>query len=212
MLQARIAQTHLKSLGLYSGEIDGLWGPKSEDAAGKWLAIQIPAAPVASPEPVAIGALGPRTLKCIATLDPKVRDAFTRYATLCNAAAAVLGCNYVMISGHRTWDEQAALYKAHQAGGPHAVPAGYSMHNFKLAGDFGVFKAGVYLDGGTAAQQAMAEKVHHACGTLAAPCGLLWGGKWSGGSHDDPHVQFDIGHATPTDADRAKFKATGSIL
>ena len=37
--------------------------------------------------------------------------------------------------GYRSLDEQAALYKAYQAGGPRAAPAGRSAHNFGLAVD-----------------------------------------------------------------------------
>lgn len=42
--------------------------------------------------------------------------------------------------GFRSLEEQAALYKTYQAGGPRAAPAGRSAHNFGLAVD-------VVLDG-----------------------------------------------------------------
>ena len=213
-LQARIAQTYLQQLGFYSGAIDGLWGDVSQNAAETWLERTKlpPLEPAPQKDDEGFGVTNPRTMKYLATLDPKAQPAFRKFIALASAEAYRNGCDYTMISGYRTWDEQADLYRKHQDGGPHASPAGYSMHNFKIAGDFGVFKGGTYLDDGTPAQQAFAEKIHHGCGALAASCGLIWGGKWSGGSHDDPHYQIDIGHATPTDSDRARFKATGSIL
>jgi uncharacterized protein (TIGR02594 family) len=35
-LKTRIAQTHLKEIGLYTAEVDGDWGPKSRAAATEW--------------------------------------------------------------------------------------------------------------------------------------------------------------------------------
>lgn len=160
----------------------------------------------------ALTALHARTLKYLATLDPKARDRFTRFCELSQATAATYGCEYVMLSGYRTWEEQAALYQAHMNGGPHAVPAGYSMHNYKTAGDFGVFRGKIYLDEGTGGDIALADRVHAACAIHARSCGLLCGASWSGGSKDIPHYQIDIGHASPTAADRELFQRKGSIL
>lgn len=35
-LRSLIAQTHLSEKGFYTGKLDGLWGPLSEDAAQRW--------------------------------------------------------------------------------------------------------------------------------------------------------------------------------
>ena len=159
-------------------------------------------------------ALNARTLKTISTLDVKARDRFMRFAMLAEATAATFGCDYIAISGTRTWDEQKELKRKSDAGGPHAAGAGYSWHNFGLATDWGVFLNGgtVYLDGGTAAQQRLAERVHAACAVHAIECGLVWGGGFKGKSVDPPHYQYDLGHLTPTAADRAKFQKEGSLL
>jgi peptidoglycan hydrolase-like protein with peptidoglycan-binding domain len=36
--ELRQAQTELKSMGLYDGEVDGLWGPRTRAAVGKFQA------------------------------------------------------------------------------------------------------------------------------------------------------------------------------
>lgn len=159
-------------------------------------------------------ALNARTLKTIATLDPKARDHFIRFAQLAEATAATFGCDYIAISGYRTWEEQAILKKKSDAGGPHAAAPGYSWHNFALATDWGVFlnDGTIYLDGGTASQQALAEKVHYAVAAHARECGLVHGGTWKGKSCDPPHFQMDMGRSSPNAADRAKFNEKGSVL
>ena len=207
-----LAQSKLKDLGFYTGPLDGIWGPVSLAAATAWVLSQKPAT-----EPVSIvtdSTLDSRTISIIATLDPNAQAKIRNFMLLARPIAGIFGCAYKLISGYRTWEQQAALYKACQNGGAHAVPAGYSMHNFKLAVDAGVFRItdGKYLDDGTNSEQAIAEKVHLACSRLAPQCGLMAGATWTGRSNDQPHYQIDIGHATPTDADRSKFKTLGSLL
>jgi hypothetical protein len=150
----------------------------------------------------------------IRTLDPKAQANFIRFYLLANATAATFGCEYIAISGYRTWEEQAELKRKSDAGGPHAAAPGYSWHNFAMATDSGVFRLNgkLYLDNGTADQQALAEKVHYAVAVHAKACGLEHGGTWKGRSCDPPHFQIDMGHSVPTAADRAKFKKEGSLL
>lgn len=159
-------------------------------------------------------ALHARTLQTISTLDAKVRGCFLRFAMLAEATAATFGCDYIAISGTRTWAEQTELKRKSDAGGPHAAAPGYSWHNFGLATDWGVFLNGgsIYLDEGSTGQQALAERVHAACSVHAKECGLVWGGTFKGRSFDSPHYQYDLDHLTPTAADRAKFKKEGSLL
>lgn len=159
-------------------------------------------------------ALHPRTVASIASLDPKARDRFIHFAELAQASAATYGCEYIMICGTRTWETQAALYKACMAGGPHAVPAGWSWHNYGTAGDFGVFQKNgtVYLDDGNPQQQALAEKVHLAMAIHARECGLEPGSSWIGKSNDEPHYQIAMGRSTPSGMDRENYKIHGSVL
>ena len=126
--------------------VDGIAGMQTMVAIHRLLQQEgvIAATPVADEQLVrtpgeAPSALNARTLKYIGTLDlsVRVREAFTRFAELAQTTAASYGCEYVMISGYRTREEQAVLYQASQAGGAHAVAPGSSMHNYKIAGDFG---------------------------------------------------------------------------
>lgn len=191
-------------------EPDGVFGPLT---AGKVLAeLQRGAAgqdmPLSPPEHASLDA---RSAKVIESLDPKCREQFTDFLLLCKATAATFGCDYRLISGYRSWEEQDALYKQK----PKVTNArgGYSFHNFGIAADGGCFQqdGAVYLDGGTIAQQALAEKIHTACAVHAKACGLVWGGAWTG-FKDPPHWQVNLGRATPNDEDRALYKAKGSIL
>ena len=145
-----------------------------------------------------------RTLATIGTLDPKARDRFTRFALLAKATAATMGCDYVAISGHRTWEEQDALY----AKRPRVTKAagGYSWHNFGIACDFAVFFGRVYAD---EALSALAERVHLACAAHAAACGLEWGGSWKT-FPDIPHYQIPAGLTLA--AARLVYKKGGSVL
>ena len=155
-----------------------------------------------------------RSEATLATLDPQAQPLFRRFLALAKATAASMGCDYRLISGYRSWEDQNALYAQGRTTSGKRVtnaPGGYSMHNFMTAGDGGVWLGAIYLDDGTPAQQALAERVHAACAIHAVACGLVWGGSWSG-FRDTPHWQVDIGHASPTASDRAKFLAKGSIL
>ncbi len=201
-------------------EVDGVVGSQTMLAVFHHLQASSGIVPVEIPEEQLVvthgrnTAIHARTLKTIATLDPKARDNFIRFAQLAEATAATFGCDYIAISGYRTWEEQAILKKKSDAGGAHAAAPGYSWHNFAMATDWGVFlnNGTIYLDSGTKAQQALAEKVHYAVAMHAAACGLVHGGTWKGKSCDPPHYQIDMGRSSPNAADRAKFKAEGSLL
>ena len=132
--------------------------------------------------------LSARTLKNIATLDPKAQAQMTRFALAAQAVAANFGCDYQAIAGNRTWKDQDALYaQGRTAPGPKVTNAkgGQSNHNFGIACDFGVFKDGAYLD---ETNPKLAEQVHKACAAHAEDNGLSWGGNWSG-FQDTPHFE-----------------------
>jgi hypothetical protein len=60
---------------------------------------------------------------------------FLRDLTALLEACAAHGSRYRIISGYRSLDEQAALYRAYKAGGPKAAAPGESAHNFGLGAD-----------------------------------------------------------------------------
>lgn len=153
--------------------------------------------------------LDSRTISHIATLDEKCRERFAEFALLAKATAATLGCDYVMISGDRSYAEQDALYAEGRTKPGKIVTkarGGYSDHNFGIAGDFGVFRGKAYLDN---TDPAFAAKVHKACSVHAEACGLEWGGTWKG-FKDLPHYGVKTGL---TMAERRKrMSAKGSVL
>lgn len=189
-------------------EPDGVIGPETITAILRELA----RLGILVPSVIPASSLDERSAATMATLDPKAWDRINHFLLLAKATAATFGCEYVAISGTRTMAEQAILKRKSDAGGPHAAAPGFSWHNFGTAIDCGVFLARTYLDDGSPTQQALAEKVHYAVAVHARDCGLEHGGTWKGKSCDPPHFQIDMGHSSPTNADRAKFQQEGSVL
>jgi peptidoglycan L-alanyl-D-glutamate endopeptidase CwlK len=153
--------------------------------------------------------LDARTMGHISTLDEKARGRFMSFTRRAKATAATLGCDYVMIEGHRTWEEQDALFaQGRTIKGTRVTNAkgGQSNHNFGIAADFGVFSGKVYLDD---ADPARAAKVHKACSEHAAACGLEWGGSWKS-FKDAPHYEVATGLSMMQK--RNVYKARGSVL
>ena len=145
-----------------------------------------------------------RTLKNIATLDPKARQRFTAFAEDAQRVAETFGCDYRAISGHRTWEEQDRLFT--QRPKVTNAPGGYSNHNFGIALDFGVFRGKTYLD---ASNPKLAERVHTACAQHAIQHGLDWGGDWKR-FKDLPHYEVTTGLSMAQK--RRLYQKEGSVL
>ena len=209
------------TIRLIQGELgverDGQFGPVTAANVLHWLQARhlAPAEEKTAPATLAEHfEFDARSETTLATLDPKAQPMFRKFLALAKATAATFGCDYRLISGYRSWAEQDALYakgRSQPGGRVTNAPGGYSMHNFKTAGDGGVWLGAIYADGGSIGQQALAERVHSSCAIHAAKCGLSWGGQWAA-LDDAPHWQVDVGHASPTDDDRQKFRMKGSIL
>ena len=91
-----------------------------------------------------------------------------------------------VISGLRTYEEQAALYaKGRTAPGPKVTNAkpGYSWHNFGVAWDFVVFDSN--------GQPLWNSPLMTRCGKIGEELGLEWGGRWK--FQDKPHLQLKTG-------------------
>ncbi len=148
--------------------------------------------------------LDDRSREHIASLDPKARDRFEQLTLLGKATAATYGCDYVMIEGHRTWEEQDALY----ARRPKVTNArgGYSNHNFGIAADFGVFRGKSYLDD---ADPELAAQIHAAVAVHARKLGFEWGGDWRT-MKDFPHYEISTGLSMATK--RMLYLKEGSVL
>lgn len=162
--------------------VDGIIG----DQTLSWIEKKI-----LSPEEEPAFGFDERTAENLATLHESARAKFERFTRLAQATAAAMGCEYVLICGERTWEEQEKLYaKGRTAPGKvvTGVRGGGSYHNFGLAGDYGVFRDGKYLD---ADNPKLAARVHKACATHAKACGLKWGGNWKH-FKDYPHYQLKM--------------------
>ncbi len=150
-----------------------------------------------------------RTEKMLATLDPKAAAKFRPFIAAAKEAARKENCEYVAISGNRTFEEQDALYAIGRTRPGRKVTnarGGYSNHNFGIALDFGVFRDGKYLD---EKSPHLAAHVHRLAGKLAPKYGLDWGGAWTT-FVDTPH--FEVRCAMTLAQKRARYIRTGSVL
>lgn len=153
-----------------------------------------------------------RTESVLLSLDPKAIPLFREFLCLAKGTAATLGCDYVLISGNRTFTEQDALYAQGRTKPGDIVTkakGGESNHNFRVAADAGVFLGKLYLDNGSPAQKQLASRVHKVCSLHAEACGLEWGGNWKS-IVDEPHFQVATGKTTTQM--RKLFLAKGSVL
>lgn len=153
-----------------------------------------------------------RSEENLKTLDAKAQDVFRDFLLRAKATAATFGCEYVMISGHRSWEEQDVLYaRGRTVPGDKITNAkgGQSNHNFGIAADFAVFQGKIYLDGGTNQQAALARRVHAACAVHARKLGMDWGGDWRN-LKDEPH--FEIHTGLTLAQKRSVYQQRGSVL
>lgn len=172
-------QRLLKSSGLYTGKLDGIWGPKTEAAV---TAFENQSTDIAT----TYGTFDSRTEMNIYSLHLKAQETARIFMNALKAA----GIGAKIISGTRTYLEQNELFKKGRYGNPPPIVTkargGGSNHNFGIAWDIGLFtqnggyitKVGPYNE---AAQIVMSGQIP----------GLEWGGNWSG-FVDPPHYQLAI--------------------
>ena len=170
-------QRLLKSSGLYTGKLDGLWGPKTEAAV---TAFENQSTNIAA----RYGTFDSRTEMNIYSLHLKAQET----ARIFMNALLNAGIGVKIISGTRTYLEQNELFKKGRYGNPPPIVTkargGSSNHNFGIAWDIGLFtpgggyivKAGPYNE---AAQIVMSGQIP----------GLEWGGNWTS-FVDPPHYQL----------------------
>lgn len=172
-------QRMLKSAGLYTGKIDGIWGKKTDAAV---LAFDAQSSALADE----LGRFDQRTERNIETLHLPAQRAARNFMN------AVLGAGIEVriISGTRTYAEQNALFRQGRFGnsGPVVTNArgGQSNHNFGIAWDIGIFAAGKYLP-----ESPLYNKAAQVALAAAIP-GLEWGGNWQR-FKDTPHYQLATG-------------------
>jgi peptidoglycan L-alanyl-D-glutamate endopeptidase CwlK len=191
----------IKAIQRHCGaEPDGVFGPRTAQAVLLELSAR-----AGMERDLPPAELDDRTMEHLLSLDKKAQDRFTQFCLLAKATAATFGCDYVMIEGHRTWEEQDALYKK----GPSVTKArgGQSNHNFGIAADYGVFRGKSYLD---EANPDLAARVHEACAVHARKLGFEWGGDWKGKLQDCPH--FEISTGLTLAQKRKLYAERGSVL
>lgn len=167
-------------------EVDGKAGPQTWAAIHKSIVGRMQPAEVrkvADTLAVAGDKADARSEKAIETLHPRVKP----YARALVSAARQQGVVIKILSGLRSFEEQAELYRKYKAGGPLAAPPGRSNHNYGIAFDIGVFT------GSTDPEKAKAYQAESGAydlvGGLAGTIGLSWGGNWKS-KKDKPHYEL----------------------
>ena len=170
-------QRLLAGAGLYTGKLDGDYGPMTANAEAAFDRLSADAI-------AKYGIFDPRSEAVIATLVPKAQIAARKFMSTAKGAPFTVK----LLSGTRTYAKQDNLY--------HRIPkvtnarGGQSWHNFGLAWDAGIFKEGVYYTGKNTVENA--AYVSLAALIKAAIPEIEWGGDWVS-FKDAPHYQLKTG-------------------
>lgn len=172
-------QRLLKAQDIYTGRLDGSWGPKTEAAVNE---AERRADELAS----LFGTFDPRSERNIRTLHLEAQKAARIFLTgFVNVPYSVR-----IISGNRTYAEQDMIYAQGRTRPGRIVTnarGGQSNHNFAIAWDIGIFVDGKYLPESPLYKDAAPI-------ALIATTGVEWGGHWS--KPDRPHYQLVTGKST----------------
>jgi len=174
-------QRLLKCIGFYTGEIDGDFGPLTDEALRLF---EDETDRIADEE----GRFDLRSEKNIMTLHPQAQILARRFLAEAQASQQLSDAGVVarIISGTRTYQEQAALFALGRTRPGKIVTnasAGRSNHNFGIAWDIGLFKGPNYLQ---------ESPLYSVTGALGRDLGLEWGGDWVS-FVDKPHFQLITG-------------------
>jgi len=173
---------------------DGNAGPQTWGAVYTTIVGAPPATPAQpGPQlpPSAAGDLDARSERNILSLHPKVQP----YARALAEKAAQGGIQIQIISGTRTYDEQAKIYaQGRTAPGKIVTNAkpGHSNHNFGVAFDVGIFVGGQYIDDLEEKgkyDRTLLNRQYAAVGAIGKSIGLDWDGDWTS-IHDEPHFEL----------------------
>jgi peptidoglycan L-alanyl-D-glutamate endopeptidase CwlK len=175
---ALFLQRLLKCIGFYTGDLDGDFGPLTDEALRR---LEDETDRIADEE----GHFDLRSEKNIMTLHPQAQILARRFMGKVKADPQLSDAGVVgkIISGTRTYQEQAALFALGRTRPGRIVTnasAGRSNHNFGIAWDLGLFKGPNYLQEST---------LYDVTGDIGRDLGLEWGGDWSS-FVDKPHFQL----------------------
>lgn len=133
-----------------------------------------------------------RTLENLAGLNKKFRAKAEAFLLACQPICEAEGVSIEVISGCRSWAQQAALYAQGRTKPgricTNAKP-GSSWHNYGLAIDLGIFRNGRYLD---ETQPKIADRIYKRLADIAESNGIEWAGNWKSFS-ESPHFQWTAG-------------------
>jgi len=178
-------QRFLSSGGFYKDDLDGLIGPKSRTALSEF---EVDTQQIADE----LGSFDKRTEGNIRTMLIPTQRAARRFMKTIARAGLTPGFSVRILSGTRTYAEQAVLFESFQHGGPQAARPGRSNHNFGIAWDIGIFNdKGAYIDDFIKKKLMTSKAVdaeYKKAGAHGKTLGLFWGGDWS--SPDFPHFQM----------------------
>jgi peptidoglycan L-alanyl-D-glutamate endopeptidase CwlK len=169
-------QRFLKSLGYYTGKLDGIYGPLTDAAVN---AFDDKCDEIAG----RIGRFDKRSESRIVTLHPKAQEKAREFLKELKGANFFDGVVVKIISGTRTYAEQAEIYAQGRTKPGRIVTKagpGRSNHNFGTAWDVGLFNDSDYLDD---------SPLYKEVGKVGKSLGLEWGGDWRS-IIDEPHFQL----------------------
>lgn len=148
-----------------------------------------------------------RTLENLSGLNRKARAKFEAFLAAAAPIFTKHNVTFEVLSGLRSYSQQAALYAQGRTRlGKIVTKArpGSSWHNYGLAIDLGLFKAGVYLD---EKNPALADRVYAELGALAKTMDIEWAGYWTSFT-ETPHFQYRPGIPSIAAA-KARLEAAG---
>jgi peptidoglycan L-alanyl-D-glutamate endopeptidase CwlK len=147
-----------------------------------------------------------RTLENLSGLNRKFRVKAEAFLTAAQPILTKHGVTAEVISGLRSWQQQAALFAQGRTKPGRIVTnarAGSSWHNYGLAIDLGLFAGGRYLD---EASPARAQRIYRELGALAVSMDMEWAGNWKT-FPEGPHFQWTAGQTLAQL--RAKMRSNG---
>ena len=184
-------QRLLSCSGVYSRKLDGLWGFFTDEADAEFNS-------KCNSIAQAVASFDPRSERNIRSLRLDAQQLCRE--SLQSVRSSALDAR--VISGTRSYAQQAALYRQGRNGNPGPkvtnAGAGQSWHNFGLAWDIGIFRNGEYLTDG---------HEYDDVSKLGRIAGVEWGGDWHS-FKDKPHYQCPFGAAS-IDVARARFENGG---
>lgn len=170
-------QRFLKSAGFYDGQLDGLWGPITNNADSEFVA-------QSNSIKTQYGSFDTASESNIITLIPKAQVEARQFLNIAKNNSTT---DIRILSGTRTYAQQDELYGHGRNGDTNPIvtnaKGGQSNHNFGIAWDIGLFDTnGNYIS---------SDDGYISFSTMVLPMmtTIEWGGNWID-FKDYPHYQL----------------------